>query len=59
MQLDEAEKRVLQAALREFVAAVESDFRTIRECHSFLFAGDEQVDVKVLAQKLGVNITEE
>jgi hypothetical protein len=54
MQLSEAEKRVLLAALREFSASAESDFRTLREYHPFLQQEDEQVSVQALAQKLGV-----
>jgi hypothetical protein len=54
MQLSESEKRILQAALREFSASAESDFRTLREYHSFLRDEDEQVSVQALAQKLGV-----
>jgi hypothetical protein len=54
MQLSAAEKRILQVALREFSASAESDFRTLRECHSFLRQSDEEVSVRALAQKLGV-----
>jgi hypothetical protein len=41
----------------EIAAAIECDFRTIRECHTFLRRNDQQVDVQALAQKLGVNDT--
>jgi hypothetical protein len=57
MPLSEAEKRILRAALREFSASAESDFRTLREYHSFLRAEDEEVSVQALAQKLGVELT--
>jgi hypothetical protein len=54
MQLSEAERRVLLAALREFSASAESDFETLREYHSFLRAEDEEVSVQALADKLEV-----
>ena len=54
MQLSESEKRILLAALREFSASAESDFRTLREYHTFLRAEDEEVSVKALAEKLEV-----
>lgn len=57
MQLSESERRILRAALREFSASAESDFRTLREYHSFLRAEDEAVSVQALAQKLGVELT--
>ncbi len=58
MQLSEAEKRILLAALREFSASAESDFQTLREYHSFLRNEDEDVSVQALAQKLGVELIE-
>ena len=54
MQLSDAEKRILLAALREFSASADGDFRTMREYHSFLREEDEEVSVQALAQKLGV-----
>jgi hypothetical protein len=54
MQLSAAERRILRAALREFKASADSDFRTLREYHSFLRAEDEEVNVEALAQKLEV-----
>ena len=54
MTLTAAESRVLLAALLEFAASYESEFPTLREYHAFLEAGDEAVNVKELARKLGV-----
>jgi hypothetical protein len=54
MKLSAAEQRILRAALLEFKASAESDFRTLREYHSFLRSEDRDVNVQALAEKLGV-----
>jgi hypothetical protein len=51
MKLTAAERRTLQAALREFDASRQSDFHTLRECHPFLRQDDDEVDVGALARK--------
>lgn len=58
MKLTDAEHRVLRAALRELDATLQSDFQTLREYHRFLRDDDGEVDVSVLAQKLGVELVE-
>ena len=54
MKLTDAEQRILRAALRELDGTLSSDFDTLREYHTFLRDGDEQVDIDLLARKLGV-----
>ena len=56
MNLNAAEQRVLRAALREFAASHESDFPTLREYHPFLQVEDADVNLKELAEKLGVAV---
>jgi hypothetical protein len=58
MKLTAAEQRILRAALREFDASRESEFRTLRECHPFLRADDASVNVGELGRKLGVEIAD-
>ena len=58
MKLTDAEHRVLRAALRELDATLQSDFQTLREYHRFLLEDDGDVDVTVLARKLGVELAE-
>ena len=58
-RLTPSERRILRAALREFQAALQSDFNTLREYHNFLHEEDGQVLVGVLAEKLGVQIAED
>jgi hypothetical protein len=58
MKLSESEQRILRAALRELDATLQSDFHTLREYHRFLRDDDGEVDVNVLAQKLGVELGE-
>jgi len=54
MTLTAAESRVLLAALLEFAASRESDFSTLREYHTFLEIEDEDVNLKHLVRKLGL-----
>ena len=42
------------AALLEFAASRESDFSTLREYHTFLEVEDEDVNLKQLVRKLGL-----
>jgi hypothetical protein len=58
-RLTASERRILRAALREFQAALQSDFNTLREYHKFLHEEDGQALVGVLAEKLGVQIAED
>ena len=59
MKLTESEQRILRAALREFDGTFQNDFDTLREHHTFLRDGDEEVDITALAQKVGVELAEE
>ena len=59
MKLTQSERRILRAALRELEATLQSDFGTLREYHTFLQDDDDQVRVSELAEKLGVELTEE
>jgi hypothetical protein len=59
MKFTDAERRILRAALRELDATLQSDFDTLREYHKFLRDGDGEVDVNVLALKLGVELADD
>ena len=54
MALIAAESRVLLAALLEFAASRESDFSTLREYNTFLEVEGEDVNLKQLVRKLGL-----
>ena len=59
MKFTDAERRMLRAALRELDATLQSDFDTLRDYHKFLRDGDGNVDVNVLALKLGVELADD
>jgi hypothetical protein len=59
MKLTDAERRILRTALRELDNILQSDFDALREYHRFLCDGDGEVDVNVLALKLGVELADD
>ena len=59
MNLTAAERRILLAALREFDASRESEFRTLREYHPFLREEDAEVNVTELSRKLGLEVADQ
>jgi hypothetical protein len=59
MNLTAAERRILLAALREFDASRESEFRTLREYHPFLRDEDAEVSISELSRKLGLEVADQ
>jgi hypothetical protein len=58
MKLTDAERRVVRAVLREFEGTFQSNCGALRECHSFLRNGDEQVDSRRSGPETAVEITD-